>query len=104
MSLRECVSWREFDIFPFCFVLFNGLPHPPPNPFKAEHTLNLYCNSFGLNAKQTNINHWISRINLYHPFDFYSFIGITWRQGKEIWTIGLRILIGDHLIKNWVAC
>jgi hypothetical protein len=30
-----------------------------------------------LNAKQTNINHWTSRINLYHPFDFYSFIGIT---------------------------
>jgi hypothetical protein len=36
MSLGECVSWREFDIFPFCFVLFNGLPHPPPTLLKQS--------------------------------------------------------------------
>jgi hypothetical protein len=30
VSLGECVSWRKFGIFPFCFVLFNGIPRPPP--------------------------------------------------------------------------
>jgi len=40
VSLGECVSWRKFGIFPFCFVLFNGIPRPPP-PLK-QHTHLIY--------------------------------------------------------------
>jgi hypothetical protein len=69
--------WREHvweSLFSF-FLLFSG------SPKKLSHKISLplcvcVCNHpfigkkiFGLKAKQTKINHWISRMNCYHSFD-----------------------------------
>jgi hypothetical protein len=49
---------------------------------------------FGLKAKQTKINHWISRMNCYHSFD-----NSEAKQKKKM-IHRLRELIVDHLIRN----
>jgi hypothetical protein len=50
---------------------------------------------FGLKAKQTKINYWISRMNCYHSFD-----NSEAKQKKKKMIHRLRELIVDHLIRN----